>query len=94
MEMEIIMFKMWAKTFHNTHMIKETVITDDRDETRTHKVFDSIDKVCEKFELSRPIWLNKNIEDFKRFSKVRFDQDSFIDTIDFDYLEIQMLEED
>ena len=88
------MFKMWAKTFHNTHMIKQTVITDDRDETRTHKVFDSIDKICEEFDLSRPIWLNKNIEDFKHFSKVRFDQDSFIDTIDFDYLEIQMLEED
>ena len=88
------MFTMWAKTFHNTHLISQTTIKDDSDDTRTHKVFNSLDKACHEFNISRPIWLEKNIEDFKRFSKVRFDQDSFIDEIEFDYLEVQMLEED
>ena len=32
--------------------------------------------------------------DFKRFSKVRFRQDNFFEAIDFDYLEIQVIEED
>ena len=35
-----------------------------------------------------------NIEDFKRNGKVRFYKDSFIDFIPFDYLEIQVIEED
>ena len=35
-----------------------------------------------------------NIQDFQRRDKTRFTKDSFIDEINFDYLEIQMLEED
>ena len=39
-------------------------------------------------------WLPSNISDFKRHAKTRFTQDSFIEAIDFDYLEIQIIEED
>ena len=45
-------------------------------------------------ETRTPIWLDMNINDFKRTSKVRFYKDSFIDSIDFDYLEVQVIEED
>ena len=40
-----------------------------------------------------PVWLDKTIEEFKRHDKARFTQDNFIESIDFDYLEIQVLEE-
>ena len=33
-------------------------------------------------------------DDFKKYRKARFSQDCFIESIDFDYLEIQILEED
>ncbi len=88
------MFRMWGRTFRNNHMIKDTVIVNDSDDTRTHKVFDALEKICYTFDLSRPIWLDATIADFKRTSKARFYQDNFIDTIDFDYLEIQIIEED
>ena len=32
--------------------------------------------------------------DFKRHGKVRFTQDNFVESIDFDYLEIHVIEED
>ena len=44
--------------------------------------------------LSEPIWLDSNVAEFKRHSKVRFYQDNFIDSIDFSYMEIQVIEED
>ena len=34
------------------------------------------------------------VAEFKRHSKVRFYQDNFIDSIDFSYMEIQVIEED
>ena len=37
---------------------------------------------------------NHLLKDFKRHAKTRFTQDSFIEAIDFDYLEIQIIEED
>ena len=88
------MFRMWAKIFKDNRMIRDMTICDDREETRTHKVFDALDEVCREFDLGKPIWLDQTIVDFRRHAKARFFQDSFIETVDFDYLEIQVLEED
>ena len=84
----------WAKEFKDNRMLKDLTVEDYSDETRTHKIFSAIRKISSEFDLSNPIWLDLNIADFKRTSKVRFYQDSFIDEIDFDYLEVQVIEED
>lgn len=88
------MFRLWAKVFKENRMIKDTVICDDSDDTRTHKVFHAIDEICYQFDLGKPIWLDFTVQEFKRHSKARFTQDSFIENIDFDYLEIHVIEED
>ena len=88
------MFRIWIKTIKENRLINDTVICDDTNDTRTHKVLNSVDKACEDFYLSRPIWLDSNIAEFKRISKTRFNHDNFIDSIDFDYMEVQILEED
>ncbi|MCI9189630.1 MAG: hypothetical protein HFH84_08370 [Lachnospiraceae bacterium] len=88
------MFRLWARTFKDNHMLQDTCIKDGSSDTRTHKVFHALDEVCSQFDLGRPVWLDKTISDFKRHSKVRFTQDNFIESIDFDYLEIQVIEED
>ena len=46
------------------------------------------------FDLQEPIWLDKNIAEFKKVDKTQFYQDNFIEQIDFDFLEIQVIEED
>ena len=61
--------------------------------TRTQKIFSAIDEVCYAFDLSKPIWLEHNIREFKRIDKTRFINDNFIDSIDFDFLEIHVIEE-
>lgn len=88
------MFRMWGKIWKDNHMIKDTVIckTDYR-LSRTDMVFQSLDDICYEFDLGKPIWLDSNITDFKRHDKTRFSQDCFIEPVDFDYLEIQMIEE-
>lgn len=88
------MFRLWAKLFKNNHMLRDTVICDSSKDTRTHKVFHALDEVCIQFDLGRPLWLDSNVQEFQRHAKARFYNDSFIEQIDFDYLEIQILEED
>lgn len=88
------MFRLWAKEFKDNRMLKDTVVEDMGADTRTHKVFNALDEVCVRFDLSKPIWLESIQEDFKRTSKARFYSDSFIEEIEFDYLEIQIIEED
>lgn len=88
------MFRLWAKIFTDNRMISDTCVIDESADTRTHKVFRSLEQACNEFDLGKPIWLDKNITDFKRLSKTRFHQDNFIESISFDYLEIQVIEED
>ena len=74
------MFRLWGKEIKDNHMLRDTVICDDTDDTRTHKIFNALDSICYEF-------------DFKRHDKTRFYQDNFVDSIDFDYLEIHIIEE-
>ncbi len=87
------MFRLWGKEYKDNRLVRDIVICDDTDDTRTHKVFHALDAVCYEFDLSKPIWLESAIEEFRKHSKVRFYQDSFVDFIDFDYLEIHVIEE-
>lgn len=88
------MFRLWAKEIKDNHMLRDTVVADDSNDTRTHKVFRALERVCLEFDLGNPVWLDKTVTEFKRHAKARFYQDNFMETIDFDYLEIQMIEED
>ena len=88
------MFRMWGKLFKDNHMLRDMVaINDNPTLNRTRKVFSSLEEICRAFDLSQPIWLDSTINDFRRHSKCRFTQDSFVEQIDFDYLEIQVIEE-
>ena len=87
------MFRLWGKEFKDNKMLKDTVIEDTSDDTRTHKIFHALDEICYEFDLSKPIWLDANINEFKRLAKTRFTQDNFVESIDFDFLEIHVIEE-
>ena len=87
------MFRLRGKIFKDNRLIKDTVICDDSEDTRTHKIFHALDSICYEFDLSKPIWLDSTIHEFQKHDKARFYQDSFIDSIDFDYLEIHVIEE-
>ena len=87
------MFRMWGKIFKKNPMITDTVICVDNDLNRTRKVYQALEEMCYEFDLPKPLWLESNKQDFIRSSKTRFTRDSFIEEIDFDYLEIQVIEE-
>ena len=88
------MFRMWGKLIRDNHLLKDHIVEDGSARNRTAKVFSALEELSREFDLAVPIWLEKNIRDFKRVSKTRFTRDSFIEQIEFDYLEIQMIEED
>ena len=88
------MFRLWGKEFKDNHLLKDTVICDDDPQTsRTAKVFHAVTEICMEFDLAEPLWLPSNIKEFQRRDKTRFTQDNFIEIIEFDYLEIHVIEE-
>ncbi len=88
------MFKLWGKIIKDGRLIRDEVYAEAGPDTRTHKVRKGLSAFCLSFDLEEPIWLDAQIRDFQRHARCRFTQDSFIEEIPFDYLEIQVLEED
>ena len=86
--------RIWFKMMKNNHLQRDYMYEDTSDDTRTHNIFRGVEEVCHAFDLSKPIWLDATIADFKRYARARFTKDCFIEEIDFDYLEIHVIEED
>ena len=88
------MFRMWGKIWKDNRLLKDHVAENcDYSMSRTAMVFQAVEEICQEFDLSKPIWLDANIHEFKRHDRTRFRQDSFIESIEFDYLEIHVIEE-
>ncbi len=87
--------KIWCKVISNNHLLKDLVMENyDLSMSRTAKVYDCLERACYELDLEKPIWLDRNKRDFIRHARTRFDQDSFIEEIPFDYLDFQVIEED
>lgn len=56
------MFRLWGKEWKNNRLVRDTVICDETDDTRTHKIFNALDAICYEFDLSKPIWLDSTMQ--------------------------------
>lgn len=86
--------RIWFKMIKDNRLLKDTTIEDESADTRTHKIFRALEQACYEFDLGRPIWLEANVNEFKQNAKTRFRQESFVETIEFDFLEMHVIDED
>lgn len=89
------MFRIWGKLIKDNRLLKDMVVEiEDYSISRTKKVYQALDEMCYEFDLAKPIWLDKNKEEFIRHARTRFTKDSFIEDVEFDYLDFQVIEEE
>jgi len=86
--------RIWGKIIKDNHLLKDTVVLLEGTQRRTLKIFEGLRLICLEFDLAVPVWLDTNVKEFQKVAKTRFRQDSFIEQIPFDYLEIQIIEDD
>ncbi|QUI20980.1 hypothetical protein HZI73_01120 [Vallitalea pronyensis] len=89
------MFRLWGKLYKHNKIIRDTVINmDESNQTKDQLTEICLDKICETFDLQHPMWLNDNHKDYPAYGRTAFKQDHFIEQIDFDYLEIEIIEDE
>ncbi len=87
--------RIWCKLFEKNHLMEDVVIENyDMSITRTQKVYAALEEACYALNLEKPMWLDKNKREFIRHARTRFTQDNFIEQIEYDYLDFQVIEED
>ena len=84
--------RLWGKIIKNNKIIKDNtvpLIVKDDDYQQALKA--SIAELCDGFDISKPYWLNKNLNEYNRMGKTTFNENNFIDDIDFDKFIIEEL---
>ena len=80
---------LWVRTIRRHRMDKQLVIPCDRIDPT-----DALVEACHQLDISVPLWLDKNSREWDEFAQTRFLPDAFMDSVDFDRLEIEFLPDD
>lgn len=86
--------RVWGKVLIN-HKIRQDVIgeypsswTADAD-----KWEEIVHDLCQQLDLSRPVLLEKHYRDLQQFSRVVFKPDDFMESVEFDRFEVEMIQD-
>lgn len=88
------MFKVWGKLIKDNRIYKSYDIINDSKLAFDDKRDKAFEEICYHFDLSAPIWLNKHSDEFLEFNRATFYQEDFIENIDFDRLELDLIVSD
>lgn len=88
------MFRIWFKIYIENKIIKDTVIVVNSKDSRKEKALIALDEACMFFDLQKPMWLSDIEKDFVQFGRVSFNQNHFIEVIDFEILELEIIEDE
>lgn len=90
------MYRLWAKIITDNQMIKTLDVSINKKdeqlslEEKREKCFDEI---FNKLDVSVPLWLPKHANEFRQFKRVTFLKDDFVEDVDFDKFEIDLIDD-
>ena len=85
------MLKIWGKLIKDNRIIKNEVSISEIGDNYQENLKMCITELCYKFDISTPYWLRPNINEYNKRHKTSFDQNNFIEEIDFDHFMIEEL---
>lgn len=93
------MFKVWGKIIKENHLERDTTVeisneSSEEKMSRTKKVYKALEMICHEFDLAVPVWLESNQREFIKHARTRFRDVNFMEEIEFDYLDFQVIDED
>jgi len=80
---------LWVRTIRHHKMDRQIVVPCTR-----HDPQDALSQALAKLDLSRPLWLDKNQKEWDDFGQTRFLPDAFLESVDFERLEIEYIDPD
>ena len=83
--------RLWGKLMKNNKIIKDNAVPLNVEDDYQAALKESIIQLCDSFDIAKPYWLNKNLNEYNRLGKTSFNKDNFIEEITFDKLVIEEL---
>lgn len=80
---------LWVRTIRHNRIDRQLTEPCLRDDP-----IEALSDACQKLDISRPLWLDKNQREWEKFGQTRFLPDAFVDSVDFQRLEIEFIDPD
>lgn len=87
------MIKLWGKIITDNRLVNQEIFTCEETFEYEQELKKCIIELCYRFDIQKPYWLRKNLIEYNKIKKTAFTQDNFIEEINFDKFEIEVLEE-
>jgi starvation-inducible outer membrane lipoprotein len=88
------MFRLWGKIVKNNKIIMDYVFEiKPMDLSAEEKIKQGLETLCYHFDIQKPMWFSDN-NNITMVGKTRFIDHHFIEDIDFDYFEIDIIEDE
>lgn len=87
------MLKIWGMIIKDHKIIDDAVVEPHENMSEQKQLNDCIEQLCYKFDISKPIFLSKHKNEFKKFRRTVFKPEHFIDPVSFDSFEIESIGE-
>ncbi|MEF9951333.1 MAG: hypothetical protein RR840_01490 [Clostridium sp.] len=88
------MLRLWGKLLKDNKLQSQIECTYEYDDIEYEQQLKyCITEICKEFDIQKPYWLNANLREYNKYKKTSFRQDNFIEEIEFDIFEIEVLEE-
>ena len=80
---------LWLRTIRHHRIDRQAVEPCTRDNPH-----DALEEACRKLDISHKFWLDKIERVWEVFGQTRFLTDAFLDSVDFDRMEIEYIDPD
>jgi len=88
------MFRLWGKIVKSNNIITDQVFElNALDLNIEEKIDQGLESLCNHFDIQKPMLFDDNNKNFAQIAKTRFKDHHFIESIDFDYLEVEIIED-
>lgn len=88
------MTRIWFKLVRNQKILQDLVIEVKKKKNKKDMIVGALEEVCMAFNLQKPMWFSDVEKDLTQFGRASFKQVHFIEEIDFDYLEFEIIEDE
>ena len=89
------MLRVWGKLWKNSRIVHQWTANNDERNLDEETRFDScVEEILYHLDLPKPIWLEQNFRDMKRFGKTEFREEHFVEHFPYAMLELDVIETD
>lgn len=82
------MIKIWAKIIVDNKITKD-IIYESVDNYTREEFFDHLSDICHQLNIPTPVLISNHYETYENFNMVKFLPRDFVESLDFDKLEIE-----